>query len=277
MLFVSGDSAYREGIMEKRTRSPNYPALSLPEALKRVRLIYQAQHTHAAPREVVVKSMGYNGINGASATAISALHKYGLLDHQGDEVRISELAMRYLHPQDDVERAQALREAAGSPSLFRELAEKFPGRLPSEEVLRNYLIRNGFNPAAASSVILSYRDTIELVEREGGAYDSAQSAETGEPQMHPQPAATAPPAPPVVQGNVLTLKGNERSLGRYDLEGGGYVQLVAGGDVETPEALDWIEFLVQAKRREIERRAAQPRREVSTVEKPARGGELDDQ
>src|SRR6185312_6437688 len=155
--------------MDKRVRSPNYPALSLPEALEKVKLVFEHQHNYGAPREVVVKSMGYTGINGASATAISALHKYGLLEGRGDEVRVSDRAMRYLNPMSDAERAEAIREAAFAPALYRELSEKFPGRLPSEEVLRSFLIRNGFSPAAVSGVILSYRQTMELVEGGGGA------------------------------------------------------------------------------------------------------------
>src|SRR5271155_5888309 len=117
--------------MDKRVRSPNYPSLSLPEALEKVKLVYERQHTYGAPREVVVKSMGYNGINGASATAISALHKYGLLEGRGEEVRVSDRAMRYLNPMSDEERAEAIRDAAFEPTLFRELSEKFPGRLPN--------------------------------------------------------------------------------------------------------------------------------------------------
>src|SRR5665213_535998 len=100
-------------------------------------MIFSNQHTHGAPREVVAKSMGYNSLNGASATSISALVKYGLLDGRGDEIRISDRTMRILHPQSAEEKASALREAAGEPVLFRELAEKFPGRMPSEEILRN--------------------------------------------------------------------------------------------------------------------------------------------
>ena len=36
--------------MEKRVRSPSYPALSLPDAVVKVSMLYKSQHTHAAPR-----------------------------------------------------------------------------------------------------------------------------------------------------------------------------------------------------------------------------------
>ena len=80
--------------MDKRIRSPNYPALGLPDALAKAAGIYRVLHNHAGPREVIAKAMGYTGLNGASATAISALHKYGLLERSGEENKISERAMR---------------------------------------------------------------------------------------------------------------------------------------------------------------------------------------
>src|ERR1700733_12477276 len=98
--------------MDKRVRSPNYPALSLPDALVKVASVYRELHTHAAPREVIAKAMGYSGLSGASATAVSALHKYGLLERVGnEEVRVSERAMRIMHPHSPDEKAKAVREA----------------------------------------------------------------------------------------------------------------------------------------------------------------------
>jgi len=158
--------------MDKRIPSPNYPALSLPDAIERVAALYRAQHTHGAPREVIARGMGYNSPNGASASAISALHKYGLLDRTGDEIKVSERALRILHPHSAEERAAAVHEAANEPPLFAELNERFAGRMPSDDLLRNYLIRNGFALEAVTSVITAYRETSEMVEREGRAHDS---------------------------------------------------------------------------------------------------------
>ena len=254
--------------MEKRTRSPNYPSLSLPEALDKVRLIYQIQHTHGAPREVVVKSMGYAGINGASATAISALSKYGLLEGRGDEIRVSDRAMRFLNPLNDQERSEAILEAAREPLLFQELTEKFPGPLPNEEVLRNYLIRNGFAPAAVSGVILAYRETLAYAEREARGLSPASVEATESPPYSSVGAAIPAPTTPGPGSTTTPPRGQEpailgeRSLGRHDFDDGSFVRIAASIDLETEEALDWIVFLVDAKRRELkmrqERRAKEP-------------------
>jgi hypothetical protein len=232
--------------------------MSLPEAIERAALVYRNQHTHGAPREVVAKSMGYNSLNGASATSISALVKYGLLEGRGDEIKVSERTMRILHPESLEEKATALREAANEPVLFRELAEKFPGRMPSEEMLRNYLIRDGFAPNAVPSVILAYRETSEFVEREAGAYDPASSPPTEAPMQPSAQAAFHRGTPGVfAQAPVSTalIDGKQRLLASYPFEGGGLLEIRITGEIGTEDALEMVETLVELKRKEIERNA----------------------
>lgn len=237
--------------MEKRTRSPNYPAFGLRTALEKAAILYKNQHTHGAPREVAVKSMGYNSLNGASATAISAVLKFGLLERNGEEVRISDRAMRILHPHSPEEKAAAIREAATEPPLFRELAEKFPGRLPADEILRNHLIRNGFAPAAVSSVILAYRETIEFAEQESAGYDSGElqpmKPALEAPMPAPQLASAYNPAPvpPSFPGKT------DRVLAHYEFESGGNVRIVMSGPVSTQKALKMAETLLKLKREEL--------------------------
>jgi hypothetical protein len=48
---------------------------------------------------------------------------------------------------------------------------------------------------------------------------------------------------------------SERSLGRYDYEGGAYVRIAAYGDIGTALALDMVEILVKLKREELAQRA----------------------
>lgn len=94
-----------------RIRSPNYPAMSLPEAIERIRAIHQKEQHLEAPREVMAKHMGYNSINGASLKALSALLKYGLLEKtQGDRRRVTELALKILHPREPHEKSVAISE-----------------------------------------------------------------------------------------------------------------------------------------------------------------------
>lgn len=40
----------------------------------------------------------------------------------------------------------------------------------------------------------------------------------------------------------------------YDFEGGAFVKIVFSGDIETEEALDMVEILIDLKRKELQRR-----------------------
>lgn len=235
--------------METRLRSPNYPAFSLPVAIEKVAALYAAQHRHPAPREIVATGMGYNSLNGASATAISALHKYGLLEGRGDQLRVSDRAMRLLHPESSEERAEAIREAAFDPPLFSELNERFPGKLPNDDLLRNYLIRRGFAPNAVTSVIASYRETSEMVERDGTRQDSAR--EQPEPAVMPQIAeAISPVASPSASAAVRPPRANIERAEFPLQEGLATVELPRSLSEDSYEDLvDWLRLVLRKTRR----------------------------
>ncbi len=147
-----------------RNRSPNYPAISLGEAIQRIQAIYRQQQQHPTNREVFAKLLGYNSLNGASAVLISALSKYGLLEGHGERLRVSALGQDLsLHRPDDPEYAAAVEQAAFTPTLFRDLHERYPNGLPSDHSVRVDLVKGRFNPKTVDGVIRVYRDTLDLV------------------------------------------------------------------------------------------------------------------
>ena len=171
--------------MRKRTRSPNYPSISLPDALERLARLRNEIQWHKAPREVVAKGIGYAKLHGASAGAISALQKYGLLERDGDDLKISDLGKRYLNPLGSEEESEALVEAATNPSLFAELDEQFPGGTSNDDLLQNYLVRKGFSQVALPSVLRAYRETLELVAQRAGNYNQDPKGTDSERQSEP--------------------------------------------------------------------------------------------
>jgi hypothetical protein len=251
--------------MIKRVRSPNYPAISLSAALDRVTALYRAHHKYAVSRELAAKAIGFGGLHGVSATAISALQKYGLVTKADDnEIKVSERALRILHPRSPEERAQAIKEAAYDPPLFAELRSQFDGTIPDEELLRNYLIHKGFAPAALASVITAYRETSEMAEGEEQAHDLAGDQPDKEPAAMPPVIPTLDPANRVSVAQQAKAESEipERPIGRYDFEDGSYVRIVAGGEIDTEEALEMVETLIDLKRKEIARRKAPEKREA---------------
>ncbi|MDE2465426.1 MAG: hypothetical protein KGO02_17195 [Alphaproteobacteria bacterium] len=174
-----------------RVRSPNYPAFGLNEALSRIRTIHEAEQHLSAPKEVIAKHLGYNGLNGGSLKAISALLKYGLLDEaQGNKLKVSPLAISILYPGKGDDRASAIREAAFKPGIFQEIFNEWEGERPSDENLRAYLIRRQFATDAVDRVIEAYRETMDLVAQEGSDY-SASATPTGG-QRHQERSAMQP-------------------------------------------------------------------------------------
>ena len=105
-----------------RTRSPNYPMVSLDEAIKRVKTIYDLEHTHTTAPKVVAEAMGYGGLNGTSRSMISALKKYGLLEVEGDGLRVTSDSVDILElPPNDPIAQEARKRAAFKTGLVRRI------------------------------------------------------------------------------------------------------------------------------------------------------------
>jgi hypothetical protein len=155
-----------------------------------------------------------------------------------------------MHPHSPTEKTDAIRQAAQEPQLFAELAERFPGEMPNEDLLRNYLVRKGFAPGALSAVILAYRETSDLVQREIGGYASME-IHSEEPPATMHQAAPTPQQPPPQTAVII---GGERPIGRYDFEGGAYVRIAAYGEIDTEAALEMVQTLIDLKRAEIARK-----------------------
>lgn len=161
-----------------RTRSPNYPTISLPDAIDRVRKVYQKEHLHKADPEVVCKAMGYTGVNGASLGVLSALKKYLLLEEVGKELKVSALALSILvDPPNSTERQGAIRSAAAAPALFATLFDEFGDSPPSDENLRAFLLKRNFAQTAVDTPIRTYRETLSFVSQYAGVYNKPKPTE----------------------------------------------------------------------------------------------------
>lgn len=155
-----------------RIRSPGYPNTSLEQMIDSAAKIHAEDRQHPVDRETAAKHMGFSGLSGASDRALSALLHFGLAEKvRKGELRVTDLALRIIHPNDSQERREALHEAAFSPELFRELRERYPEAPPSRDTLSSYLSRSGFASAAISPATRAYLETCAFLQREG-AYDS---------------------------------------------------------------------------------------------------------
>ena len=197
-----------------RVRSPNYPAVGLPEAIERVRKLYELQQQTPEERRIVAHHMGYSGLNGTSMKVLSSLIKYELLEKvKGGGLRVSDLAINILFPEGKDRSQQAIREAAFAPGLFSDIRERWPDNPPTDDSLRTYLIRRQFAHSAIGEVIQNYRETIELVAHEPSGYDPSSAPPEDRKMQEPQvtPHAPQPQAPPFrAEFNGTCLEGSFR-------------------------------------------------------------------
>jgi len=234
-----------------RSRSPGYPNFGLAEAVSRISKVFQADRRNVIERAIVAKHIGYGGLNGAADKSIATLSHYGLLDRVSKgEIRVSQLAMDILHPESPEKRKAALREAADSPQLFATLRERFPDGKFSEEALRSYLVRSGFQDAALEPAIRAYMATSQFLELER-AYESdgaptktsEESARQDGGEGNPPPPA-APPGwpfgtptmqPPPPQKKEIAMQGGERIMKTGMLSKGASFRLIVEGQIGVKE------------------------------------------
>jgi hypothetical protein len=144
-----------------KMRSPNYPSISLRESYQRVKQLWVKERKTAVPADVAAKAIGYAGLSGPSRAALSALKKFGLVDSDDRTVRVSELALRMIHPANETEEIKAFQQAAFKPELFQQIYTTL--QEASDDALRSYLITKlQFSEAGAAQVIKAYRDTLEV-------------------------------------------------------------------------------------------------------------------
>ena len=163
-------------------RSPNYPNISLADAIARVRKAYELDRDAPLDRETAAKHIGYRGRSGASDKVIGSISQFGLFESAGKgEVRVSRSALDILHPLNEQQKREAIQKAAYSPTVFQMLRDRFgAGTVPSKDAATAYLIRERFLPAAIERIFDSYENTCQFLKQEGANDFSVPSDETAQ-------------------------------------------------------------------------------------------------
>lgn len=175
----------------KRTRSPAYPAIALPQAMDLLGVIFRSFQSHPAPMEAVGEAVGMKAGGSSLNVRLAALKKYGLIEELGDtrscgkSYRISALGKDLaVLPQASAEHAEALRRAALMPVIYESLWTRFGPELPADSLIRSYLVRDrNFNAHQVDGAISDFRATIEYAglasdAEEPAAADIAPEAES---------------------------------------------------------------------------------------------------
>jgi hypothetical protein len=232
-----------------RIRSPNYPAISLAEAIKRIGQVHTKERQHLASRDVILKGMGYGGVNGVSLGVLSAVLKYGLLEQQGrgEDYRVTDRAVRILHPHDPAEKVAAINEAATAPPLFAELLDHFKGDLPSDDNLRAYLVRRGFSQTSLPNVIQAFRDTLEIASLEDLSHNAPLAVTKERPVALRETSSAHTPQQAFSPEEVKTFVASQLNRATLTLEEGTAVlEIPASISKRSHNALKlWLELMLK--------------------------------
>ncbi len=142
-----------------RHRSPNYPGISLKAAAEKITVWYKADGLVASPTEAAMKHM-----KGDYGRVVSALKSFGLITEDNERIKLTQRGVDIVaRPADDPKHKQALKDAALSPTIYRELLKEYPGGLPSDTTLQSELIAGKkFNPKFVHDFIVDFRVTLEF-------------------------------------------------------------------------------------------------------------------
>jgi hypothetical protein len=148
--------------MSDQKRSPRYPSIGVAEAAKLARATWDAEKRTAVSPEVLVKAWGHTSLNGPSRSKLASMHQYGLIEDRDHGVRLSDLGMKLAnHPEESGDYRDALKEAAMSPELFKELLRTHADA--SEAALRSFLVLSKhFSPAGAAQCAKTFKANLSV-------------------------------------------------------------------------------------------------------------------
>lgn len=147
-----------------RHRSPNYPSMGLRFAVAKITALFKADGLAPSPKGAALKHMGYEKLHSEAARALSALKSYGLIEETADRIKLTQRAIEIVvRSEDDDRRQAAIRAAAFGPEIYRELAEQYRPKLPSDASLKADLVAiRKFNPRAVDGFIRDFKDTLDF-------------------------------------------------------------------------------------------------------------------
>jgi hypothetical protein len=258
----------------KKDRSPNCPKISLEEAVKMTRQLYEKAGKAKMKRVAACGALGYAGLTGSSLTMLGALNQYGLidLDREAGGVSVSPLAIKIMHPTSKEESRFSLTESALNPRVFRVLyTEGF--HHCEESVLANNLVQQGFTPDTARKVASVYLSNIKFAELDSdsirGPSDAKKeeikrSLESSTGQIHSI-------SKEIIQSErpPETSQSNKKLLAQYSIPiGASEATLIFTGEKLTVEDFDALADYVSIFKKQFERKQKAERTNPQWPEPP---------
>lgn len=167
----------------KKDRSPNFPFISLENAIARARAFYDEERKGAAPVMRAAMHWKYSPNSSGLIQTVAALKSYGLMSDEGSggerRLKLTELALRIVLDTraESSERQEMMKRAALNPSISADVHGNWPDGLPSDDTLNHYLVlERAFAPANASRAVRILKENQQLAKLFQGSSLSIESS-----------------------------------------------------------------------------------------------------
>jgi len=149
----------------RKGRSPSYPGIDVGLALDRARQLWEREHHYDTAVPTILEHWGYGAKSGGGFAALAALKTFGLLADEGNgpkrSAKLTPLAQDIITAEDPQQRQKLVQKAALMPQIHAELWQLYGAKLPSDQTLSLFLIRErGFTPSGASELVSEWKRTM---------------------------------------------------------------------------------------------------------------------
>lgn len=205
-------------IIKNKQRSKAYPGTPLEECIRHALKIKKMLGPGKHDRLSLAQAIGFKTVSGPVGSKIAALVHFGILDKIANTYSLSPESSRLTDPINDEERKMAVRDAFFSPTLFREIIEKFQsdGQVPVQLAVHLYRF-HGIAQNAAEKVASIFRDSAEyagIISQDGKILDQEHACDDGNQMAAASDIANPPVArisqQPIAPNTAGYIPGKDR-------------------------------------------------------------------
>ncbi|MGB3503490.1 MAG: hypothetical protein WBA44_17855 [Mesorhizobium sp.] len=149
----------------KKDRSPSFPFIALPDAIKRLQAFDQTFGRHPAPGVKVGLAWGMKDKSSQAYQILAALKAFGLVKYEGSgpqlKAMLTDDARTYLRAQQDSIKNEVVKRVALKPAQFQKFWSIWGADRPPDPVCLDQLIlQHAFTDSAANNFLKVYDATI---------------------------------------------------------------------------------------------------------------------
>lgn len=149
----------------KKDRSPSFPFISLPDAIKRLQAFDQTFGRHPAPGVKVGLAWGMKDKSSQAYQILAALKAFGMVKYEGSgsslKAMLTDDARTYLRAQQDSIKDDVVKRLALKPAQFQKFWNIWGADRPPDPVCLDQLVlQHAFTDSAANNFLRVYDTTI---------------------------------------------------------------------------------------------------------------------